>query len=53
MSAIAGAVLDLFEECESDTYWLFSGFARVWESKLAHIDIDKMVIIHTYMYVLC
>ena len=43
MTAIANAIVKLFEESEVDTYWLFSGFAKLWETKLAHID--KMVMV--------
>lgn len=45
LSAIAKAILDLFEDSESDVYWLFSGFVKVWEAKLARIN--DMVTEHT------
>lgn len=32
-----------FEELESEIYWLFSGFAKQWETKLSNLD--KMVAI--------
>lgn len=51
--AIANVIVKLFEESEMDTYWLFSSFAKLWETKLAHID--KMVMvglkINSYMLI--
>ena len=38
MSIIAKVILELFEETESDRYWAFSGFAKLWEMKLARAE---------------
>ena len=43
LNAIAIVIVKLFEESEVDIYWLFSGFAKLWETKLTHVD--KMVLL--------